>query len=120
MMILRFVYVLMYPKVFVFVILHSLILLTVKAQTVDSYRRYEDAYDEMSNMLDEKTPLSIKRAVFLAEWAYLDGNLEYEKDFCEPILKDVAYMKRWMAANNLSQYNRQYKTKRYNHKIEPI
>lgn len=40
----------------------------------------------------------------MAEWAYLDGNLDYEKDFCEPILKDVAYMKRWMNANNLSQY----------------
>ncbi|MDE5987156.1 MAG: hypothetical protein K2H16_07775 [Prevotella sp.] len=58
----------------------------------------------MADMLDGKIPMSIRRAVFMAEWAYLDGNLEYEKDFCEPILKDVAYMKRWMAANNLSQY----------------
>lgn len=65
---------------------------------------YEKAYTEMANMLEGKSPISIRRAVFMAEWAYLDGNLNYEKDFCEPILKDVAYMKRWMNANNLSQY----------------
>ena len=68
---------------------------------------YEKAYFEMADMLDGKAPMSIRRAVFMAEWAYLDGNLDYKKDFCEPILKDVAYMKRWMEANNLSQ---QYKT----------
>ncbi len=62
---------------------------------------YEKAYTEMADMLDGKTPVSIRRAVFMAEWAYFDGNLDYEKDFCEPIQKDVAYMKRWMAANNL-------------------
>lgn len=65
---------------------------------------YEKAYTEMADMLEGNSPISIRRAVFMAEWAYLDGNLDYEKDFCEPILKDVAYMKRWMNANNLSQY----------------
>lgn len=76
----------------------------VFAQTNAGNEYYEKAYMEMADMLDGKTPISIRRAVFMAEWAYLDGNLNYEKDFCEPILKDVAYMKRWMAANNLSQY----------------
>lgn len=74
------------------------------AQTNAGNEYYEKAYTEMADMLDGKTPISIRRAVFMAEWAYLDGKLDYEKDFCEPILKDVAYMKRWMAANNLSQY----------------
>jgi len=36
---------------------------------------YNVAYLEISDMLDGKKPLSIKRAVFLAEWAYLDGKV---------------------------------------------
>ncbi|WP_418407323.1 hypothetical protein [Alistipes sp.] len=39
--------------------------------------RYETAYTEIADMLDGKAALSIKRAVFLADWAYLDGNLDY-------------------------------------------
>ena len=74
------------------------------AQTAANKEYYEEAYMEMADMLDGKAPISIRRAVFMAEWAYLAGNLDYENDFCEPIQKDVAYMKRWMAANNLSQY----------------
>ena len=74
------------------------------AQKVSGNEYYEKAYTEIANMLEGKAPISIRRAVFIAEWAYLDGNLDYEIDFCEPILKDVAYMKRWMDANNLSQY----------------
>lgn len=65
---------------------------------------YDKAYMEMADMLEGKKPISIRKAVFMAEWAYLDGKLDYEKDFCEPIRKDVAYMRRWMSANNLSQY----------------
>ncbi|MCM1146564.1 MAG: hypothetical protein NC344_01780 [Bacteroidales bacterium] len=74
------------------------------AQNFTGNEYYEKAYTEMADMLEGKSPISIRRAVFVAECAYLDGNLDYEKDFCEPILKDVAYMKRWMNANNLSQY----------------
>lgn len=44
---------------------------------------YEKAYMEMADMLDGKIPMSIRRAVFMAEWAYLDGNLDYEKDYRE-------------------------------------
>lgn len=79
-------------------------LLVDAAQNHAANEYYEKAYKEMADMLDGKMPISIRRAVFMAEWAYLDGNLDYEKDICEPILKDVAYMKRWMAANSLSQY----------------
>ena len=39
---------------------------------------YNQAYLEIADMLDGKGELSIKRAVFLMEWAYLDGNLDYE------------------------------------------
>ena len=105
-------------------LMHSIQVAFAQTNAVNEY--YENAYFEMADMLDGKASMSIRRAVFMAEWAYLDGNLDYKKDFCEPIIKDVAYMKRWMAANNLSQ---QYKTKEEidslktecdNHKIETI
>lgn len=44
-------------------------------------RPYQQAYLEMAAMLDGRSPLSIKRAVFLAEWAYLDGALDYD-EYC--------------------------------------
>ena len=77
------------------------------AQTNAGNEYYEKAYIEMADMLDGKTPISIRRAVFMAEWAYLDGNLDYEKDFCEPIKKGADYLRRMIAANN---WEKNYKT----------
>ena len=68
----------------------------------DSY--YCRAYSEISDMLEGTTPLSVKRAVFLAEWAYLDGNLNYERDFCEPIKKGADYLKRMITANQWEKH----------------
>lgn len=58
-----------------------------------SIEHYEEAYLEIKSMLEGKMPLFIKRAVFLSEWAYLDGKLDYEKDFCEPLQKGADYKK---------------------------
>ncbi len=66
--------------------------------------RYQKAYQEMEDMLSGKQKMSIKRAVFMAEWAYLDGNLDYEKDFCQPIAKNVEFLKRFIAVNKLEKY----------------
>lgn len=66
--------------------------------------RYQKAYQEMEDMLSGKQVLSIKRAVFIAEWAYLDGILDYDKDFCQPIAKNVAFLKRFIEANKLEKY----------------
>lgn len=93
-----------FGKIITYFISLSLSCHTAYAQSNACNEYYEKAYTEMADMLDGNTPISIRRAVFVAEWAYLDGNLDYEKDFCKPILQDVAYMKRWMDANNLSQY----------------
>lgn len=65
---------------------------------------YLQAYSEIVDMLEGRKPLSIKRAVFLAEWAFLEGKLDYEKDFCEPIRKDVDFIRRFMAVNGYDQY----------------
>jgi hypothetical protein len=66
-------------------------------------RLYNQAYLEMADMLDGKTPLSIKRAVFLAEWAYLDGNLDYD-EFCHGIDTVALFLRKFIKANNLEQY----------------
>lgn len=41
-----------------------------------SNARSQQACSEIVNMLEEKQPLSIKRAVYIAEWAYLHGELD--------------------------------------------
>lgn len=65
--------------------------------------RYESAYTEIAAMLDGKTPLSIKRAVFLAEWAYLDGELDYSQ-YCHGIDTAVAFLNRFIRTNGLENY----------------
>jgi hypothetical protein len=40
---------------------------------------YKNAYVEITQMLEEKTPISFKRAVFLMENAFLKGSLQYEQ-----------------------------------------
>ena len=67
-------------------------------------QRFESAYKEIVAMLEDKEPLSIKRSVFLSEWAYLDGNLDYEQDFCEPLARGALYMRRLITANKWERY----------------
>ena len=69
----------------------------------DSYY-YCKAYSEIIDMLEGRIPLSIRRAVYMAEWAYLDGNLDYEREFCGPIKKDADYLKRMIAVNHWERY----------------
>ncbi|MDR0232069.1 MAG: hypothetical protein LBI82_08115 [Dysgonamonadaceae bacterium] len=64
---------------------------------------YNAAYLEISDMLDGKQSLSIKRAVFLAEWAYLDGKLNYEK-YCNTIDSAANFVKRFIRANQMEKY----------------
>ena len=76
----------------------------LRAQSSIALQRYEKAYREMVGMLEGRQKLSVKRAVYLAENAYLDGKLDYEKDFNEPIRKTVDYLKRIIAINHLEKY----------------
>ncbi len=48
--------------------------------TLDEVARdvYEHAYQELAKMLDDRYPLSFKRAVFLTENAYFDNKLDYQ------------------------------------------
>ena len=55
----------------------QIIQLSVQAQQQIAEDYYVSAFNEMSDMLAGRDSLSIKRAVFLAEWAYYKGNLDY-------------------------------------------
>lgn len=52
-------------------------------------------------MLENRTPLSMKRAVFLIEWAYLDGEIDYQA-YCSQIEKMSDGIRRFMGANRLN------------------
>lgn len=62
-----------------------LIQLSLQAQSKTAEDYYVSAFNEMSDMLDGSDSLSIKRVVFLAEWAYYEGKLDYKTDFCDEI-----------------------------------
>ena len=63
-----------------------------------SYTHLEDyyitAFNEMSDMLAGRDSLSIKRAVYFAEWAYYEGKLDYKTDFCDEIDSCLLYTSR--------------------------
>lgn len=76
----------------------------VKAQQVTADSLYLQAYTEIADMLDGKQPLSIKRAVFLSEWAYLGGRLDYQRDFCDEISRIANYIRNVIALNHFETY----------------
>lgn len=71
-------------------------------KTAEDY--YVFAYQEMSNMLSGHDTLSIKRATYLAEWAYYEGALDYHKDFCNEIDRIVKYVNLFFETNKLHSF----------------
>lgn len=65
---------------------------------------YVSAFNEMSDMLAGRDSLSIKRAVFLAEWAYYEGKLDYKTDFCDEIDRIKTFIRSVYAVNKLHTY----------------
>lgn len=61
------------------------------------------SYNEIVRMLEGKDSLSIKRAEFLVEWAYLGGNLDYKK-YCNTIDSVVLLLSDFIRINGLQQY----------------
>lgn len=60
-----------------FFILFLFTQLLSQAQSITAEDYYVAAFNEISDMLAGRDSLSIKRAVFLAEWAYYEGKLDY-------------------------------------------
>lgn len=65
---------------------------------------YTDAFNELKLMLNDKQPLSFKRAVFIAENAYFEDGLDYTK-FCDYISALSTIAKEWTKTNKLKDYN---------------
>ncbi len=57
----------------------------------------------MTAMLDGKASLSIKRAVFLAEWAFLRGKQDYTA-YCHEIARIADELNAFMRLNNLDKH----------------
>lgn len=78
--------------------------LSSKAQQMVAEDYFVSAFNEMSDMLEGRDSLSIKRAVYLAEWAYYEGNLDYQNDFCNEIDRITAFVNLFYSVNNLKLY----------------
>lgn len=64
---------------------------------------YQTAFDEITAMLDGKAELSVKRSVFLLEWAFLQGQSDYTV-YCQQIAKIADELKAFMRLNNLNEH----------------
>lgn len=64
---------------------------------------YPKAYAELKSMLEGKTPLDFKRAVFVTESAYLNGSLDYQS-FCADIKATGVKLKAMIRSRGLGNY----------------
>ena len=90
-------------KLFLYIFV-LLVPLSVFAQSKPAEDYYVSAFNEMSDMLAGRDSLSIKRAVFLAEWAYYEGKLDYKTDFCDEIDRIKAFIQSVYSVNKLHTY----------------
>lgn len=65
--------------------------------------RYQQAYSEIADMLEGEQPLSIKRAIYISEWAYLNGELDYT-NYCNELERIASFVNRFIDKNGLSRY----------------
>jgi len=74
----------------------------------DSYRLknkyYQSAYDSIDGMLEGKSPLDLKRAVFLVENTYFDNQAKY-KQFFDLIAKKVYILRQVIKTEKLDTTN---------------
>ena len=85
-------------------IIFLIVQLSFQAQSSTAEDFYISAFQEISNMLAGRDTVSIKRAVFLAEWAYYEGKLDYKTDFCDEIDRIKAFIRSVYTVNKLHTY----------------
>ncbi|MDE6854019.1 MAG: hypothetical protein K2J38_03080 [Muribaculaceae bacterium] len=78
--------------------------LSAEAQSMTAEDYYVSAFNEMSDMLAGRDSLSIKRAVFLAEWAFYEGKPDYKTDFCDEIDRIKSFILSLYEVNKLQTY----------------
>ncbi|TAK42300.1 MAG: hypothetical protein EPO28_07470, partial [Saprospiraceae bacterium] len=69
--------------------------------TKDEY--FNKAYNEIAQMLEGKLPLDFKRAVFLTEWSFEEGKLDYDK-YCQDIAATSQTLKAFIEEKGVGQY----------------
>lgn len=76
----------------------------IPPQPIDTLKElYESAYIEFKSMLENRIPLNFKKAVFVVENTYHQGNLNYES-YDKNIQLLTNLCKIWMNANRLTNY----------------
>lgn len=98
----------MIRKLFLFITVFLVTQFCLQAQNIadtsQKHKRfYENAYEEMKQMLDGKKPISFKKAVFLMENAYLNNNSTYEK-FNAQISSIVIRLQQLIKERHLEQF----------------
>ena len=73
------------------------------AGQTDSVKYYKDAFAEQLQMLKGQKPISFKRAVFLTENAYYNGQLNYQT-FCNTISTTGQQLKNLIKQRGLEKY----------------
>lgn len=68
-----------------------------------SDRYFQEAVDEITQMLEGQKPIDFKRAVFLTENAYYDGQLNYA-DFCKQIDSITININQMIVAKGLQKF----------------
>ena len=90
-------------KSLIFFALFAHFTLEVRAQDMQSKNFYKDAFVEQLQMLKGERPLSFKRSVFLTEWAYYKGKLDYN-EFCTNFQKIGIQLKSLIKQKNFDSY----------------
>ncbi|MDI9340954.1 MAG: hypothetical protein QM534_10340 [Sediminibacterium sp.] len=81
----------------------------IEIDTIKPETYYEQAFNDLKDMLERKVPLDFKRAVFITENAYYGNRLEFSK-FDGQINLLCELIKKWSKLNPLSDYNKQDST----------
>ena len=74
-----------------------------KTAAVCEDNHFNEAFHEIKTMLEGQTALDFKRAVFLVEWAYLEGKLDYSA-FCRDIDRIAADLQAFVERKGLGHY----------------
>lgn len=81
----------------------STLVLYAHGQTTDSLKFYKEAFAEQLQMLKGQKPISYKKAVFLTENSYYNGQLNYQT-FCNSINTTGQQLKNLIKQRGLEKY----------------
>ncbi len=99
-------------------VLLLLFTLSLSAKEKTPKQKYEQAYIQLSDMLEGKKPLDYKKAVFIVEDTYLNNTLNY-KEFSDYFSTLAQKIKEYIAAKGLEKYKTAYHYGIFSYMTEP-